>query len=98
MTTKNQRQILSPINPAKKLAKSTLPTVSQSVALKSPIDSRKCLANQGVSVNNPIMISLTNKVNKGRPTPDLLRYDSSVDDLGEDDEQFSPSKEQKHDI
>ena len=44
-TTKNQRQILSPINPAKKLAKSNLPTMSQSVAIKSPIDSRKCLAN-----------------------------------------------------
>ena len=37
------------------------------------------------------MISLSNKVKKGRPTPDLLRYDSSVDDLGEDEEQFSPS-------
>ena len=44
------------------------------------------------------MISLSNKVKKGRPTPELLRYDSSVDDLGEDEEQFSPSKEQKQDI
>ena len=48
MTTRNQRQILSPIHASKKGLKAKVPQLSQSVALKSPIDSRKQLLNHGI--------------------------------------------------
>ena len=44
------------------------------------------------------MMSLTNKVKKAKLSPDMTRYDSSLDDLGEDEELFSPSKEQRYDL
>ena len=45
-----------------------------------------------------MMMSLTNKIKKSKPSPDMMRYDSSLDDLGEDGELFSPSKEQRNDL
>ena len=44
------------------------------------------------------MMSLTNKIKKAKPSPDMMRYDSSLDDLGEDEALFSPSKEQRNDL
>ena len=45
-----------------------------------------------------MMMSLSNKVRKHRPTPEIGRYSSALDDLGENDQLFSPSKDQKLDL